>query len=543
MNFLRQLLDLITAPIRMLLAAPRKLLEGSRRVSGLSLPARVATLTAILLVLVVIIAVLGFIYTHERAFWRAKLTPTFAIAIAVLILIIPLALYKALQLWLEGEVSPYPDIDRAWKAGLEELDRHGIDLKQAPLFLMLGTPGMRQEKSLFDAARLNLTFREVPAGAAPLHWYAGPDGVYLVCSAVGCLGRVAALGQDAVSADRPRPAEHRPAASGAYRGTVLLGDVVREPIAAPVQRAPAQSKSSKAAIQGTMIVGSQTSVVEDGDSVAPVDDKKVVKLDQAEILEEERRLAYLARLIRRVRQPLCPVNGILALLPFGMIQRSSPDAAAVERANHADLAVLQRVLMMCCPVTALVTGIEEESGFRELVRRVGQDRALHQRFGKGFSVSNIPLGERLEAVAIHACGAFEDWIYTLFRERDALTKPGNTKLYSLLCKVRHKVQDRLIRTLVGGFSCDTEGDPAPDAFRFGGCYFAGAGESEERQAFVLAVLGKLREQEEELQWTDRALRQDDRYGLASQLILLLDLALLVALAGEIFYVWFWKGGL
>ena len=60
--------------------------------------------------------------------------------------------------------------------------------------------------------------------------------------------------------------------------------------------------------------------------------------------------------------------------------------------------------MLRCSVTALVTGIEEESGFRELVRRVGRDKARDSRFGKGFSEDNEPLGERLEALAIHACG-------------------------------------------------------------------------------------------------------------------------------------------
>ena len=211
MGFLRQILDVITAPVRWLLAAPRKLLEGSRRLSGLSLPARVAIFTAVMLVLIVVFALVGFISTHERAFWRAKLTPTFAIATTILVLVIPLVLYKALQLWLEGEVSPYPDIDRAWKAGLAELDRQGIELHQVPLFVVLGTSGVRQEKSLFDAARLELTLRELPAGSAALHWYAGPNGVYLVCSAVGCLSRLAVLGYETLAAERSHAAERRQA--------------------------------------------------------------------------------------------------------------------------------------------------------------------------------------------------------------------------------------------------------------------------------------------------------------------------------------------
>ena len=539
MNFLRQILDIITTPGPPAAhGAALRLLDSSRRLSGLSLPARVAILTAILLVLVVAFAIVSFIYfTPTRANVWARITPGFCIATAILVLVIPPVLYKALQLWLEGDVSPYPDIDRAWKAGLDELDGLQIDLQQVPLFLVLGASSLRQEKALLDAAKLDLGIREVPAGSAPIHWYAGPNGVYLVCSALGCQSRIAALGGEAMSADRS-PAAPRQQGGGSIRGTVVVGQGITGTSMAPSPRQSSPAPSSgRAAIQGTMIIGSQSSMDDDGGSAAPVDDKRVIKLEQTEVLNEERRLAYLARLIRRARQPLCPINGILNLVPFNMIQRSSPDAAAVERATRSDLNTLQKVLMVRCPVTALVTGIEEESGFRELVRRVGKDRAANQRFGKGFSVNNVPLGERLEALGIHACGAFEDWIYNLFREPDSLSKPGNTKLYSLLCKVRHKVQERLVKILVGGYASDPNDSLDEDALRFGGCYFAGTGDSDERQAFALAVVGKLQEQEEELQWTETALRQDDRYHLASQFVLVLDLLLLAALAAEIYYVW------
>ena len=66
MNFFRQILDIITAPVRLLLAAPRKMLDGSRRMAGLSLPARLAILTQIVLVVIVVGAVLAF-SVHQRA--------------------------------------------------------------------------------------------------------------------------------------------------------------------------------------------------------------------------------------------------------------------------------------------------------------------------------------------------------------------------------------------------------------------------------------------------------------------------------------------
>ncbi len=300
-----------------------------------------------------------------------------------------------------------------------------------------------------------------------------------------------------------------------------------------------------------MVIGSQTGMLDDGGSAAPVDDKRVIKLEPAEAQGEERRLAYLARLIRRARQPICPVNGILNLIPFGMVQRSSPDAAAVERATRSDMNVLQRALMLRCSVTALVTGIEEESGFRELVRRVGRERALNDRFGKGFSVNNVPLGERLEAWASTPAGPSR----TGFITSSARPMPSASRATpsSIPSSARYATACR------SGW-CESSPAPIPatrttppghpqradDAFRFTGCYFAGTGESEERQAFVAAVLRKWIDPkenlQEELQWSDTALRQDDRIQLACQLVLVLDLLLLAALAAEVYYVWFWKGG-
>ena len=198
-------------------------------------------------------------------------------------------------------------------------------------------------------------------------------------------------------------------------------------------------------IRGTMVVGGQAGAGDfEAEGISAAAEKKVVRLDQHESGEQQRRLEYLCRLLRRLRQPLCPVNGVLTLLPFGLVQRSVPESTEVQRAVQRDTSTLLASLKARCPVTALVVGLEEESGFRELVRRVGRDRAVGQRFGKGFNLWNPPLPERLEAMTVHACGAFEDWVYTLFREKGSLSKPGNTSLFALLCKIRHNLQSRLV---------------------------------------------------------------------------------------------------
>jgi hypothetical protein len=269
-------------------------------------------------------------------------------------------------------------------------------------------------------------------------------------------------------------------------------------------------------------------------------EKRVVKLPQQDATEQQRRLEYVCRLVRRIRQPLCPVNGILALLPFGLIQRSAPEAIELQRAIQRDLAAVRQALMVRCPVTAMMIGLEEESGFQELVRRVGRDRALGQRFGKGFSLTNPPLGERMEALGTHACGAFEDWVYTLFREKGALSKPGNTKLYALLCKIRRNVQGRLGDILANGFGYDPDKESGNQALLFGGCYFAAPGDTEDRQAFVKGVFDKLPEQQEELEWTESAICQDQKYHTLANVCFCLGTVLLLGLAGMIVKrVFFW----
>jgi hypothetical protein len=81
----------------------------------------------------------------------------------------------------------------------------------------------------------------------------------------------------------------------------------------------------------------------------------------------------------------------------------------------------------------------------------------------------------------------------------------------LLCKVRRTLQPRLEKILIGGYSFDPDSQTNVTPILFAGCYFAGTGEVPERQAFVKGVFERLPEQQEELEWTEAALREEDRY--------------------------------
>jgi hypothetical protein len=256
-----------------------------------------------------------------------------------------------------------------------------------------------------------------------------------------------------------------------------------------------------------------------------------------ESAEQLRRLRYILSKLTRIRHPLCGINGILAMLPFESIQSDPREAAELEQAVKADLLVAQRTLELQAPVTALIVGLEKESGFSEMVRRVGRERAAAQRFGRRFDIRSIPTPEELTALCAPVCGAFEDWVYTLFREEGALTRPGNTRLYGLLCKVRCNLKGRLAAILAHGFGYDAQLQSSDDPIAFSGCYFAATGETEDRQAFVRGVLDKQEEEQEDVEWTTRALANNRRYVLLASAGFALSAVLLVTLAGMLIYGW------
>ena len=136
----------------------------------------------------------------------------------------------------------------------------------------------------------------------------------------------------------------------------------------------------------------------------------------------------------------------------------------------------------------------------------------------------------MKNLSAHVCGAFEDWCYTLFREEKSLSHPGNTRLYELLAKVRlgwkSKLSEILKHTVGVG-----EASNADDLPLYSGCYVAACGETPDRQGFVKGLLDKLKDEQEFVEWTDQAIRQDKtrkkliKAGLAFTAILMLAAAI------------------
>jgi hypothetical protein len=470
--------------------------------------------------------------------------------------VIPVTSYFLVKLLMEGEKSRFPDIDHAWNTGVEAMASHGISLSNTPIFLVLGSPSHDFAWSIMGATRISMNVRGQPDGPARLHWYANESAIYLFLTECSCISR---LTHNAENGDIGGPASTAPVApNSAPTGTIVAGqggfEAPAENVTGTISAdggAPSapmsvpQAPASSAAM-GTMQLPGNQSVTDfvpvTGGLPAPTGGNAAVSTPEANTLTA--RLEYVCSLLHKARQPVCPINGILTLLPFHLIANS---ATQLQTMIQRDLATLRNSLKLRCANTALVTHMDNEEGFQELVRRVGMQRAKDQRFGKGHQTWGDPTDEQLAAIAQHAGGSFEDWTYMLFQEQDGLNKKFNSRLFSLLCKIRGGFIDSLEDVLVEGFGYNFDRNPelAKTQFLYSGCYFGATGKTDDRQAFVRSVVQKVMEQENELEWTEPALKEDSRNLALANFAAFIGAVSLIALVGMVLINYevipaFWK---
>jgi hypothetical protein len=515
--------------------------KPGRGLLTLSIPARIGLLTFFFLIVCLVTVYVSLATATDKGVLSRLYEWKYVAVLVLLVIAIPIVVYKTVKLWLEGESALFPDIDEAWTAGMAELDLQGIDIQQVPLFLVLGAPNENVAQAILDAAGREMPVRGVPKGKVALQWFGDANAVYVVCTGTGCLTKLASVARTAIVAPSGGGGGGARAAAPRDIKQTLVPGQDDDPMAGPAS-APAPPPMPN--IRGTMEIPSvRDSIVMAGTgpgaAAAPLESRELkIVVDKADRELEQQRLEYLCRRIVRERKPYCPINGVLCLLPFKVLESQS-GAGEMTVAVASDMRVAMAVFKLRFPVNALVTGLEEELGFQELVRRVGQNEAAGRRFGKGFDVWKPPIPEQMEALTAHACGAFEDWAYSLFRKDDALKKKtGNERLYLLLCKIRGRVQMHLEKVLAEGFGYDPDRSPDATPVLFGGCYFAATGERDDRRAFVAGVVrDKLVDQEGDLEWTPEAIAEDRRCRSWATIVIGIDAVLAVTLALVLYWAW------
>jgi hypothetical protein len=398
-----------------------------------------------------------------------------------------------------------------------------LDITKAPIVIVLGARDSQEAGSLTADPRQGFRVRGCPedeGSGVAFQWFAGKRAIVMVLTFVGQLCELSQAGDGAAGGHTGE--EDEPSVLTESGRTMMVGD---PRAATPRSVRPQPSREGTAMIEGTMFVpsgeGSKTAfiAISQPGSVG----RPAARMNSDAAAEQQLRLRYFCRLLKRIRRPYCPINGLIALAPYQHLLREA-DAVTLETALRSDLDNVYQTLQLRCPSAVLVTRMDVDRGFEELTRRVGEERTVKQRFGKGFDLWRPQSDDNVHAAVRLACASFEDWTYKLFREPGALDRAGNRDLFALVCRMRGRVQERLMHLLESCFA-RTAGEETK--LLFAGCYFSTLSG---RPAFATAVVDKMIEQQEELEWTADALRSDSRYRMWSKVVILAAALFLSAVA-------------
>ena len=420
----------------------------------------------------------------------------------VLFLLLVVLCWGSNELWkliIRPDVpSNCPDIDLAWADALTALRQAGIDIKNYPVFLILGRP-VGDDDTLFDSANLAnnmpLAVRGAPGPMAPVRVYVcleeKQEAIYVTCPGASVLSAFA---------ERLAPRAGR---WGAPAPAPLPARINPMPAPAPNTRErtlqPPDAREGRNLLHGLPSQGLDR----------PGAPGRPQGLNASATDAERMRLGHLCRLIARDRDPYCGVNGILLAIPFAGTD-SMQAAQDTGNACQQDLVTAREALGVHCPVVAVVCDMQSAPGFPEFIEQFEAPTRL-PRIGQGCHLLPALRQNTVEEVrgvrrtlAAWICKDYlRRWIYARCRleneDSQDLTEEinDNSRLFYLLCGMRER-ECSLATVLEVGFSAY-----APvDRLLFGGCYLAATGDRVEHRAFLSGVYDRLIECQSAVYWTD-----------------------------------------
>jgi len=519
MEMFSRFVALLATPVRVVYQWLLWSLPGLASLRKSSLPSRWAMVAFFFVLLNIIAAKLG---------GNSAFTGRMFLVIALSgLLVIPTLVYYFVLNWIAEPPSPFPDIDRIWEEGVEQSEEHGIDLEGTPIFLISGQASLAETRSLIKASGWNFPVLVGGGENTPFIFTACNEGIFIFLNGSSCLSKLAQK-QPSSTIGTSQAASQVPV-SKTMTAEDLLGPG-NQPGGSLFEPSNGPTNGSESPAGGTLLLSDLQAMNWD----APTPDAPIVQgsvqLSSMESADSKAKLEYLAQLIRKCRDPVCSANGIVSMIPFRLLKGNW---TSIQKAIQDDLAVLRDQLKVRCPTTAIVSGIEKDDGFLELMKRLPTAFLRENRLGKGCDVWAEPTGERIEAVARNAIEAIEGWIYKLFQMDRALEKKHNPRLFHLLSRMRGRIGDNLVSILGQGLGYDPSSEPQLTRRQplFSGCYFVAHGDSDDQQAFLRSTLQKVIDVEGELEWTQDVVEQDLLFERMANVAALLGLLSIVAIVG------------
>ena len=392
-----------------------------------------------------------------------------------------------------GDDGEFAALRRDWEEALRQLDRAGLSVREAPLFLIVGL-SRAEEPRFFAAAGREWAVAAPAAADAVLRVYADPDGVYVACRGVGAAA--AQRGLKATPADGPG-------------GAAPPGPPPVPPVSSSSPPPPVAPRA----------------------------------LDEPGRRAALRQTKALCERIARERGDLCPANGALAAVPLiwsdpagggaaaGEGSAAGAGRAALPRAIADDLRAAAAVWGQSFPACVAFTGLERLHGAEELIAR-------GERLAPGFADSRagarFPAGRDLDArTAAWAVAKLRSWVVGWTDRALAESLPvgpadpavdRNGQLVRLASDVRRRAET--LTSQLGAALATGERDAPP---QLAGVYCCGTGGGD-GAAFVAGVLRRLEDVQDWVAWRPERLARDRRRTAAAHFLSALAVALLIAAA-------------
>jgi hypothetical protein len=437
-----------------------------------------------------------------------------------------------------AEISEFPDIDEAWDEGLAALKQAGIAVSQVPLFLVLGHP-RGSTKEFFDSSQMNLPVRHIPRKReAPIHFTATPEGIWITCEGASLMGRQVDILHENASPTAPTtPAE--PSMEEIPDGPPPIeyeqsGESMAQQKA---ELAEAEALHAGASPSPVLLMADQPA----GAGLRLRKNRAPLLKNNEEVTRLTARLQHLCHLVTRVRQPFCPINGVLVILPLAATANIE-DASQTGAVCQHDLATLRASLQVHAPMLVVLADMEQVPGFCELLEQFPEAKQRQFVLGQPF-----PLMPDLDQPDVpRMIGKGITWlfetlfpanVYKLLRAEQANQPRGtvlraNGKLYQLLVEMRERYRG-LNHILTRSLGSSTDGP-----LLFGGCFLAATGTDPAReQAFVHGVLRQMIENQNYVSWTKEAMAEEAEYLRWTRLGYLVILAMVVTTV--MLGYWYW----
>ena len=426
--------------------------------------------------------------------------------------------------------ADFPDIDDAVEEGLGALDDARINIRDVPLYLVVGlTP---EAEEAFCSSTQVATDVNVRSRRFPVHWFGNEKGIWVTLPGVSALSQQVQLATNAPLEDDAH------------------GDAHSETFAAPPSPAPSGDSGRFATMAGAGGQGGRFETFGAGSAgggtfatlpggraagqgaprTAGADRPSVRRLSLDDKELASLRIEYFVKLLRQARYPVCPNNAVLLVLPYEWT--TSPGLSMLSDTIKVDMLTLQETLGTKCLCLTVFSGIERSADFSEYVSRL--DRAqVERRCGCSFPPLTDLAPRDAEASHTWLMQYFERQIFELYQRK--LGDPGNGKLFRLLDRLR-KSRSNFARLLNNAFPHEV-GSP----FYFGGVYFAGIGTvSGVNLPFFDGVLAKLQHDHDEvIGWTDETLAEDQRYRTGAKFVTAAVVCLTIVAA--LVFLWILSG--